>query len=109
MHAHHLCDDFNRAFGTEAPTRPNIHSTPIRSPSFPSVSKQSSSCVQVLDSCVFTYRQRRAVQCRIACHGSQGRRKITYLADAWGVTSCFFSVGLCSQPWKILANWSWAG
>ena len=89
MHAHHLCDDFNRAFGTEASTRPNVHSLCNGAPSLLSVSRHVRACEQL------PYRPQHAVQ----------RRPLT--RDA--LLSVFFSAGLCSQPWKVLANWSWAG
>ncbi|GAB7527801.1 hypothetical protein PS3A_02070 [Pseudomonas sp. 3A(2025)] len=85
MHAHHLCDDFNRAFGTEAAARSNPQS-------LLAVLRHVRVCSLV-------------TQRRVAPNICRHRSKIAYFA----VAPISPSAGLNAQPWKVLANWSWAG
>lgn len=121
MHAHHLCDDFNRAFGTEAVARSNVQSLLAKL-------RQVSVCWQTLViqrraapyicwhcseiayfaaapitvSLAFLYRH-------AFCYARFGIKQRNTLPKREAWHSILPSAGLFFRPWKVLANRSWAG
>lgn len=104
MHAHHLCDDFNRTFGTEAFARSNVHLISNGIQSLLAVSKHVRTRGQVMANPAFAYRHRPAF-----CYAKLGIKQRTSLPKRGALLPVLSCAGLYSQPWKALANWPWAG